>query len=130
MEGIGVAKAVNSLKGNLQSTPDGPRLKCFDHGRWFQSATRCLEPKEHLPIGAIAGDLHQIVVNRSPDRIRQWEFQRVARLALANAQTSASPQDVVEGESYDIARAQAIGCDQRENGVITFADRGIPVDGT
>ena len=71
MESIRMAKAVNSLEGNFQSTPVRPRLKRLDHGRGFQRATRCLKPKENLPIGAIPRNLRQIIVNRRAERIRQ-----------------------------------------------------------
>ena len=125
-----MAKAVNSLEGNFQSTPVRPRLKRLDHGRGFQRATRCLKPKENLPIGAIPRNLRQIIVNRRADRIRQGELQRVARLALANAEASVSPLNVVECDDYDIAGTQAISCNEREDGVVALADGGVPVNGT
>ena len=130
MESIGVAKAVNSLERNFQSAPPRPCLKGFNNGSRFQHATRRPEPQENLSIGAISRDLREVVVNRGTNRIRQWELQCVARLTLADAETAASPLDVIQCKGYDITRTQAISCHQRKDGIVALPNGGVPVDRT
>ena len=81
-------------------------------------------------MGAIAGDLLQVVLNRQANLIGQREFQRFARFALPNVNLSVAPVNIVERESHDFAGTQTIRRHKREHGVIALSDGRVSVDGT
>jgi len=91
VESIGVAKAMHTFEGNLQTTSGRPCLESFDYCSCFQRAARRLEAEENLPMEAMARDLSQIILNRGADLVGQGKLQRVASLALPDENVPGSP---------------------------------------
>src|ERR1700682_3822013 len=84
---VGMPNAVCPFEGDLQSTPTRPCLKRLDHCAGLQSAPRCSETKEDLPMGAIATDLLEVGLNREADLIGQREFQRLTRFCSGECES-------------------------------------------
>ena len=81
--------------------------------RRFQCPAWRPEPEKNLPVGAVAGDLTEIVQDRRADLISEGQFEWLPRLALANPDASVPPVNIVQRQGDNVVVAEGVAPNER-----------------
>ena len=94
------------------------------HGGVGQGTGGGVTPSEDPSVGADGASVSKIGHKRRGDRLEEREQERAAHLRLGDTQDGPSPLDVVKTEFHDFTRAQSVGRQKLEDGVVTSPARG------
>jgi hypothetical protein len=125
---VRVAKAMWPLERDRQATPSDPFLEDIGHGRPLEDTSRRSLAQEQFAMRRRRPSPTQVLEENRPGRIREGQYQRASRLALGHVEPTTAPIDRVEREGDDLARAQAIGGDEKEHGVVAKALTGAAIN--
>ena len=123
----GVAQRVGSGAGH--SDPRAMQIvrRALGHRRGGQRHLGRQHPEEDPPVGRLRSSVLKVLHQRCAHGRRQGVGGRVASLALGDPQPIVLPIEIVHGQGRDLARAQPIGHQQEEDGVIPLAADRAPV---
>ena len=134
---------MGSLERNGESASLRPGLEGLGNGCRFEDAHRRAAAEKQLPIAARRRALErdplpahvqggasvtEVVEQRRPDLVGEWQPERAACLPLRDAQPSRPPLHIVDRERHDLARAQAVGGHEEEDRVVAAPQRARAVD--
>jgi hypothetical protein len=141
---VRMSKAMGALERNRQPAARRPGLEGLRHGRRFEHPDRRPVSKKQLPKGrrrppskrhSLSAEgqsrspVTEIVQQRGPHSVGERQPERPAGLPLRDAQTRRPPLHIVERQRDDLARTQAVGCDEQKHRVIALAHRCRAIDG-
>ena len=81
-----------------------------------------------MPVTRVRSAAAQVVQQRLTDHRRQGERGGMPCLTFGDRQTVTFPVDVIQGQRGHLPGPQPVGDQQQQDGVITAANRGAPVN--